>query len=83
MKSILKTLLLAISQLLTVCLMAQSVEVGYVKEYQGEEQKTPLSGVELRVVGAQSTISDKNGRYELQFSVLKPGERIEYNDIYK
>lgn len=83
MKKLSIALLFMVFQLITVCSIAQSVEVGYVKEYQGEEQKTPLSGVELRVVGAQSTVSDKNGRYELRFSVLKPGERIEYNDIYK
>lgn len=83
MKNILKALLLVTSQLLAACLMAQSVEVGYVKEYQGEEQKTPLSGVELRVAGAPSTISDAKGRYELRFSVLKPGEQVKYDDIYK
>lgn len=62
---------------------AQSVEVGYVKEYNGTASKTPLSGVELSVKGAPSTVSGEDGSYELHFAVLKPGETVDYNDIYK
>lgn len=62
---------------------AQSVETGFVKEYNGEKAKSPLAGVELNVSGAPSTISDSQGKYELKFAVLKPGEAIKCNDIYK
>lgn len=62
---------------------AQSIEVGYVKEYNGTAAKTLIEGVELSVKGAPSTVTDKNGRYELHFAILKPGESVAYNDIYK
>ena len=62
---------------------SQSIETGFVKEYNGEKTKTPLAGVELSVSGAPSTISDSQGHYELKFAVLKPGEAIKYNEIYK
>ena len=62
---------------------AQSVEIGYVKEYNGADSKTPLSGVELNILGASSTVSGQNGEYELRFSVMRPGDAIQYNEIYK
>ena len=31
---------------------SQCIETGYVKEYNGVEEKTPLPGVELQVVGS-------------------------------
>lgn len=33
---------------------SQCIETGYVKEYNGVEEKTPLPGVELQVVGSPS-----------------------------
>ena len=66
-----------------VAALGQSVEVGYVQEYNGEQAKTPLGGVELSVVGAPSTVSDNSGKYELRFAVLKPGEPVECNEVYK
>lgn len=63
--------------------LAQSVEIGFVKEYNGEKAQTPLAGVELSVNGAPSTISDCDGGYVLKFSVLKPGQAVKYNEIYK
>ena len=62
---------------------AQSVETGFVKEYNGEKAKTPLAGVELSVSGAPSTVSDSQGKYELKFAVLKPGEIVKCNEIFK
>ena len=52
---------------------SQCIETGYVKEYNGVEEKTPLPGVELQVVGSPSAVSDEQGRFELHFAVLKPG----------
>lgn len=62
---------------------AQSIETGYVKEYNGKKAKTPLAGVELSVNGAPSTVSDTKGKFQLKFAVLKPGESVKYNEIYK
>ena len=36
---------------------SQCIETGYVKEYNGVEEKTPLPGVELQVVGRLSVTS--------------------------
>ena len=36
---------------------SQCIETGYVKEYNGVEEKTPLPGVELQVVGSPSVTS--------------------------
>ena len=62
---------------------SQSVEVGFVKEYNGADTKTPLAGVELNIPGAPSTVSGADGSYELRFSVLRPGDPVSYNEIYK
>lgn len=69
--------------LLPMLAIAQSIERGYVKEYHGEQAKTPLAGVELNIVGAPTTVSDDQGHYELKFAVLKPGEAVKCNEIYK
>ena len=55
---------------------SQCIETGYVKEYNGVEEKTPLPGVELQVVGSPSAVSDEQGRFELHFAVLKPGQAV-------
>ena len=77
--------IIAIVVLIIVCILSygQSVEIGFVKEYNGEQAKTPLAGVELSVKGAPTTISDAQGHYELKFAVLKPGEAVKCNEIYK
>lgn len=67
----------------SISAFGQSVEVGFVKEYNGEQDKTPLAGVELSVLGAPSTVSDSYGKYELHFAVLKPGESVKCNEVYK
>lgn len=62
---------------------SEIVERGVVKEYRGVDAKKVLPGVELMVKGAQSTVSDVDGVFELWFTTLKPGEKIYYTDIYK
>lgn len=66
----------------SVCL-AETVEYGSVKEYHGSADKTVLPGVELQIKGAQSTVSDADGSFVLHFATLKPGEKVNYTDIYK
>ena len=53
------------------------------KNIMGLREKTPLPGVELQVVGSPSAVSDEQGRFELHFAVLKPGQAVKYNEIYK
>lgn len=62
---------------------AQTIETGTVKEYRGVEQKLPLAGVELMVKGAPSTLSDDSGNFNLRFTTLAPGAKVEYTEIYK
>ena len=76
-------LFLFILQIICVEMFSQSIETGFVKEYNGEKAKTPLAGVELSVNGAPTTVSDGQGHYELKFAVLKPGEAVKCNEIYK
>lgn len=66
-----------------VCANAQTVQLGVVKEYNEKAQKTPLSGVELNVRSANSTVSDNQGAFALNFLTLKPGEKINVRRIEK
>ena len=52
--------------LLPAPVISQSIERGYVKEYHGEQAKTPLAGVELNIAGAPTTVSGDKGQYELK-----------------
>lgn len=62
---------------------AKTVQTGVVREYKGKSKKTALAGVELQVYPAQSTASDRNGNFRLEFLTLKPGERINVRRIEK
>lgn len=64
-------------------LNAQIVQSGYVKQYNGYLKKTPLNGVELYISNAGSTISDKKGRFVLQFRTSKPGDKVSCRRIEK
>lgn len=62
---------------------AQAVQNGVVKEYNEKAKKTPLAGVELNVRSANSTVSDAQGAFALNFLTLKPGEKINVRRIEK
>lgn len=62
---------------------AQVVQIGTVKEYNEKAKKTPLAGVELNVRSAGSTVSDKQGNFQLNFLTLKPGEKVNVRKIEK
>ena len=62
---------------------AQSVQNGLVMEYNGSQKKTALANVEIAVRNAQRTVSDRNGRFRLDFRTLKPGDKIEVREIQK
>lgn len=75
-----------VSMLLTVVtqlVVGQTVERGRILEYKGNAQKTPLPGVELNVKGASTVTSDAKGFFILKFPTQKPGQSIQYNEIYK
>lgn len=76
--SIFFLLLLVVSNL-----RAQSVETGFVKQYNGKETKTPISGVEIYASGASSTATDRNGAFSLRFNTLKAGDKVSNPEIYK
>ncbi len=62
---------------------AQSVQNGLVMEYNGTQKKTALANVSIAVRNAQRTISDRHGRFRLDFRTLKPGDKIEVREIQK
>ena len=62
---------------------AQTIQKGVVQEYNEKSKKTVLPGVELKVYPAQSTVSEKDGTFQLEFLTLKPGERINVRRIEK
>ena len=62
---------------------AQVTQKGYVKEYNGRLQKTPLENVALVVNNAGSTMTNKDGEFLLQFRTLKPGAKVKIEEIYK
>lgn len=76
---------------LFVCLLSvvsatsfgQSVQPGYVKEYNERMQKTPLSDVEIVISNASSTASGVRGDFMLQFRTLKPGDKVNVRRIEK
>lgn len=81
-----KRLKFALSLLLLLIahnMYSQSVETGFVKQYNGKETKTPISGVEIYASGASSTATDENGAFNLRFNTLKAGDKISNPEIYK
>lgn len=80
MKNIIIATILSLSALAAG---AKTVQTGVVREYKGKAKKTALAGVELQVYPAQSTASDRNGNFRLEFLTLKPGERINVRRIEK
>ena len=80
MKRLLSTLLLTT---ISLTLSAQSVQHGFVKEYNGTARKSPLSEVEISVRNASRTQTDQQGKFELNFRTLKRGDRVEVKEINK
>ncbi len=63
--------------------LAQTTQKGIIQEYNEKAKKTPLSGVELIVRSANTTVSDKNGGFTLNFVVAKPGDHVVIRSIEK
>lgn len=78
-----KIILIAIAIFCSATLNAQTIQPGQVKEYRGAKNKTPLQGVEMLVKNASSTISDKKGKFLLEFHTLTPGDKVNVRRIEK
>ena len=77
-------LLMTIAANFAICsVSAQTEQVGFVKEYNGEDEKTPIAGVELTIKNAASTVSDANGMFVLEFKTMRPGQRVDVSNIIK
>jgi len=64
-------------------LLAQSEQQVTVLEYNGTEEKTPLSQVSVTVLNAGSTISDEKGEAVLKFRTLHAGDQVSVRRIEK
>lgn len=78
-----RTLLISIVCFTANYLFAQAIQNGVVKEYNERLEKTPLTNVEVTISNAASTVSDKNGNFQLQFRTLKPGDKVNVRRIEK
>lgn len=62
---------------------AQTVQEGKVKEYKGKNKKSSLSGVEVVITNASTTVSDRDGDFVLHFHTMKPGQKVKVRRIEK
>lgn len=76
-------LLVCLLSALSATSFGQSVQPGFVKEYNERMQKTPLSDVEIVISNASSTASGVRGDFMLQFRTLKPGDKVNVRRIEK
>ncbi len=62
---------------------ARTVQKGIVQEYKEKAAKSALSGVEINIRSAASTVSAKDGSFSLEFLTLNPGEKVNVRAIEK
>lgn len=62
---------------------AQTTQAGRIVEYNGEDSKTPIAGVEIDIKNAATTVSDADGRFILEFKTMRPGQHVNVNSILK
>lgn len=67
----------------TLTISAQVTQPCIVKQYNQKQQKTPLSGVQVTVRNAGSTVSAKDGRLTLTFRTLKAGDKVSLISVKK
>lgn len=68
---------------MSASLMAQSEQQISVLEYNGKEDKTPLSQVSINVLNAGATLSDDKGEATLKFRTLHAGDHVSVRRIEK
>lgn len=64
-------------------LKAQVEQSIVVTEYNGKSEKTPLSGVNVTVLNAASTMSGEDGKAILRFRTLHAGDKVSIRRIEK
>ena len=69
--------------MMSMTIYAQTVLHGKVVEYRGKQSKMPLANVEVAVFNAGSAVTDKHGRFTLNFRTLKPGDKVHVRRIVK
>lgn len=62
---------------------AQSIQRGFVMQYNGREAKTSLGGVEIFAINAGSTVSGERGDFSLKFKTLKAGDKVKVMRVEK
>ena len=62
---------------------AQTTQSGVIMEYREELSQRPLDGVEILVTNANSTVSNKKGKFLLEFRTYVAGQRVEVRSIAK
>ena len=78
-----KILITIVAIFFKVLLFAQTTQSGLIQEYREENDKRPLQGVEIEIKHAQSTVSDKKGKFMLEFRTLTPGKKVNVRRIEK
>lgn len=79
-----KSLVLVVVLLMTTQIFSERIiEQGVVKEYQGRQDKTPLSKVQIKAKGCNWTTSDDAGLFKLEFNGIEVGQDIENVQIVK
>lgn len=71
------------SMVISFTISGQGVQKGIVLEYNGPAANKPLAGVEIRIKKANSTVSDKDGKFTLRFNNLNSGDRVEVLSLEK
>ena len=66
-----------------MCLNAQALQSGIVKEYNEELAKTPLANVDIRVYDAGLRVSGEDGTFVLRFRTKKVGDHVNVDEISK
>lgn len=69
--------------LVSLTAVSQTVQTGFVKEYNEELAKTPLENVELVITNAGTAVSDSDGSFSLVFRTLHPGSHVSVRRIEK
>lgn len=72
---------IAILLMLALNTSAQIIINGKTEEYVGAKEHRIIAGVEINLRDASSTISDKKGRFQLEFKTLKVGDKIIVHNI--
>lgn len=83
MKSLKHFLTVVFALSIPMNVFGQVILEGVVLEYQGLPPKRPLSGVEILVKGAGSTISGQDGTFSLNFRTKAMGDVVEVRRIEK